>query len=535
MTGVGIGRFANRKSSKVAKESPSEATTDKISGPGVSVMDVSVDQSENESVWEGAGEGAIGNNDQMGDDFSIFGGRDDLSMKDAFMDDMIYEKAPLSVGQEEASSASSRPTQSTKFGFSRFANKNKTPTTDANKKKNYNQTRSNEDKVTNHKMVVTPDHDGNNDVVMDDSVGIGSDENANANGNINAITTNRSGTQNTNTPPPRASTTSASLSRTDNTSPAAMELEYTSYQNTEKECEKPRRVSLEESSSFPEGPFLSSKAGDKQRALDKTKQHLNNDHLRRTLRPAFGGNLPNIIPGSRARNDHPRILDGDLATAKGFEGSFPQQQKQQQLEQRQQNADKGKLNGEQHLRPERFANVTDNRRMRQKAPDLAVLTPNPPNPKDSRIQNPNINLSSLPPTVFPNKENGQEMRRKSVNPNTTIEMTNSLEPITNIRKTNDRQREASNGGDNSDNFETDEVKFLTNIRDTEDLQVRIEMDLLDMNDRFAEHYSFLLRDLDLAVDLLDKLEDIEELANETLVSHQNPGGAPKDVKRALRT
>ena len=66
---------------------------------------------------------------------------------------------------------------------------------------------------------------------------------------------------------------------------------------------------------------------------------------------------------------------------------------------------------------------------------------------------------------------------------------------------------------NDDGFEFRQAKFLTDIRDTEDLQDQIGTGLLDMNDRFATYYAVLLRDLDGAVDLLDKLEGIDEMVD----------------------
>jgi hypothetical protein len=68
----------------------------------------------------------------------------------------------------------------------------------------------------------------------------------------------------------------------------------------------------------------------------------------------------------------------------------------------------------------------------------------------------------------------------------------------------------------ADCFDSQPAKFLATVRETEDLQEKIEIDLLGMNEQFSEHYALALRDLEEAVELLDKLEGMERLADDTL-------------------
>ena len=74
-----------------------------------------------------------------------------------------------------------------------------------------------------------------------------------------------------------------------------------------------------------------------------------------------------------------------------------------------------------------------------------------------------------------------------------------------------------------DDFESNQARFLKTIRETEDLQEQIDSELLDMNNHFSESFALLLCDLETAVDLMDKLETIDNLAEETLLdTYQQP-------------
>jgi len=73
--------------------------------------------------------------------------------------------------------------------------------------------------------------------------------------------------------------------------------------------------------------------------------------------------------------------------------------------------------------------------------------------------------------------------------------------------------------EDEDGFEFRQAKFLADIRETEDIQDVIEAELLKANDRFAEYYALLLHDLDVAVDLSEKLEAIEEAADDVLARY----------------
>lgn len=69
-------------------------------------------------------------------------------------------------------------------------------------------------------------------------------------------------------------------------------------------------------------------------------------------------------------------------------------------------------------------------------------------------------------------------------------------------------------------MESNQAKFRATVRETEDLQERIEQELLDLNEDFSDVYSLLLRDLEKAVDLMDKLETIQESAEKAIALHQ---------------
>ena len=69
-------------------------------------------------------------------------------------------------------------------------------------------------------------------------------------------------------------------------------------------------------------------------------------------------------------------------------------------------------------------------------------------------------------------------------------------------------------------MESNQAKFRSTVRETEDLQESIELELLDLNDQFSDVFSLLLRDLETAEDLIDKLESIQESAEEAISMHQ---------------
>lgn len=94
----------------------------------------------------------------------------------------------------------------------------------------------------------------------------------------------------------------------------------------------------------------------------------------------------------------------------------------------------------------------------------------------------------------------------------------SLGGIGDAETDTDRKKQQTKNED-EDAFEYRQAKFLADVRETEDVQDLIEAELRTTNHRFAEHYALLLRDLDAAVDLLDKLEAIEEAAEDVLTRY----------------
>ena len=436
----------------------------------------------------------------------------------------------------------------TVFGFSRFAKKNKNPVmADANATTNKI---SNEETNTESKrIVVTPNHgvrsnvssiDKTNTIKSHESKGNNSnDSNDNDNGNSNSNSThNGNHTQSANNKsPPQASNASTSLVATANhPPPVAMELDAASphFNHEAARANNSRRVSLEESSpSLPERrPFLQPRAAEaNQMPQDKSKQQQQQqreNEIKKTNiggdgRPAFNPDTPSIlgqssrgvgVGNSRTR----RISNGAAMQANGNE--LPLSRQQEKNEERRQ------------LRREEYANVTDNRIMRKNVlsgatavtPNNSFVVRNVPH-KDIGYENQNQNQTEIPTTtttfgIAPSQEmttilpetfdrgSGSEMAgRTSISTSTGIDINNSTTTTTSSSTTSLESNQ--------------EARFLTTIRETEDLQEKIEVDLLGMNDRFSEHYALLLRDLDVAVDLLDKLEDIEKFANETIANYQH--------------
>jgi hypothetical protein len=425
----------------------------------------------------------------------------------------------------------------TVFGFSRFAKKNKNPVVaDANATTNKI---SNEETNTESKrIVVTPNHgvrsnvssiDKTNTIKSHEGKGNNSnDSNDNVNSNSNS-THNGNNTQNANNKsPPQASKASTSLVATANhPPPVAMELDAASphFNHEAARANNSRRVSLEEySPSLPERrPFLQPRAAEaNQMPQDKSKQQQQQreSEIKKTNiggdgRPAFNPDTPSIlgqssrgvgVGNSRTR----RISNGAAMQANGNE--LPLSRQQEKNEERRQ------------LRREEYANVTDNRIMRKNVLSGATaVTPN----------------NSFVVRNVPHKDIGYENQNQTEIPTTTTTfgIAPSQEMTTILPETFDRGSRSEMAGrtstsstgidiNNSSTSTTSlesnqEARFLTTIRETEDLQEKIEVDLLGMNDRFSEHYALLLRDLDVAVDLLDKLEDIEKFANETIANYQH--------------
>jgi hypothetical protein len=548
MTGIGIGRFAKRNTAKTTEASLSGAA--KVCDPPRvpdTITLAATDSNDGFPQQDHRGNDfCFSNDDDAGNNTASF--MDDASFGNPFGggegtaggselllfgDNEFLPQSDTGTNRGESVAASALGTATTTsdvttkpkavFGFSRFANKNKTPLTDAstniNININTNKNSNDETRIESKSIVVTP----NNDATIDKTSTIKSHENngnscnnSNDNGYDNS-NSNHNGNHNGHTqsanknPPPQASNASPSLTCTTNPPPVANDLDVTPPYPTRKARENPRRVSLVESSSFlPERPFLQPRAAESnQKPQDKSKQQQQRQNeIKKTkisgIIPAFNPGTVSIL-GQSSRgggSDSRRVSNG----AKN-EAPFSRQQEK---------------NEERQLRREEYANVTDNRRMRKNVSGATAVTP----------------ISSIAGGGHRDSANGlpsrgiargnQNQTETEIPTTTTVGIAPSQKQTTILPKTFDRgSGTASTGKSKSDldtttSFESNqEARFLTTIRDTEDLQEKIEVDLLCMNDRFSEHYALLLRDLDAAVDLLDKLEDIEKFADETIANYQH--------------
>lgn len=166
----------------------------------------------------------------------------------------------------------------------------------------------------------------------------------------------------------------------------------------------------------------------------------------------------------------------------------------------------------QRLNP--YANVTDNRSMRKKSHGVTAVTP-------SRH------------SAFEDDGNGNAMENQllGANPKIIEEPTIAFEndTPTEIRKPDfennarqDSKMALAFDDYDLDDFESNQASFLNTVRETEDLQEQIGSELLDMNNQFSDAFALLLRDLETTVDLMDKLETIDDLAEEALATYQQP-------------
>ena len=157
-----------------------------------------------------------------------------------------------------------------------------------------------------------------------------------------------------------------------------------------------------------------------------------------------------------------------------------------------------------------YANVTDNRSMRKKSPHVTAVTPSRHSAcEDDGNGNGNGNA----------KENQLlEANQKTIEEPTIVFENNTPTGIRKPASENTARQDSKMTFDDYDldDFESNQARFLKTIRETEDLQKQIDSELLDMNNHFSEAFALLLRDLETAVDLMDKLETIDDLAEETL-------------------
>jgi len=75
-------------------------------------------------------------------------------------------------------------------------------------------------------------------------------------------------------------------------------------------------------------------------------------------------------------------------------------------------------------------------------------------------------------------------------------------------------------------FETFQAKFAKDISDTKDGQAVNSATLLELQTQFATAYSQLLSDLDYSLEVLDKLERADELADAILARYESPSPSP---------
>ncbi|VEU44770.1 unnamed protein product [Pseudo-nitzschia multistriata] len=197
-------------------------------------------------------------------------------------------------------------------------------------------------------------------------------------------------------------------------------------------------------------------------------------------------------------------------------------------------------NQQQQRRTNPHPNVTDNRRFRkERAAYGANAGLGLENPRDSHNGD-NAN-QKVPPGILP-RTNGSNLVPPA-QANRTIdkhaeEEKSSLDPPCPAQATGKVSAAGSDSGteragigqggtdcggqrtetEDADGFECRQAGFLADIRETEDIQNLIDADLRTSNERFAEHYALLLRDLAAAMDLLEKLEAIERAAEDVLAS-----------------
>ena len=545
MTGVGIGRFARRKAAKAVNEALSNPNPSPPSARNNVSIATTIGHSGEEGVWTNT-------NDPVDNDFSFselhnsatIGAKEvEMSFEkapfpgDSFVtreSDMRFDEASLTstefgIGKDVSvaatTSVSNGVSTMNSSGLSRFAKKKATPTTDANKTKNGDRICNDEHTTKTSKIAETSNHAEENEVEMNRSGCNNVDNARQTNEEDNDVVMDIPGCNNydhdrkTNESPAQSQMPSSPLANTKNQSPVAMELDDVPRDQFNKEREKSKRGSFEKSSPKPKVSFPGLEPEKDQLLPDQTKQHQYANQHQDQSSSNVGGTVPNIIPGSRSNaNDPPRTPNEIPMNARGTKESLQHQQQQQE-----------KQNGRQPFRRETFANVTDNRVTRKKFSFAAAITPDLSKTGDNHRQITNNETHTVRPPLFANRENVLEMQAKVVGPNTASAVTTSQKATTDFRETDDRRKGTDDKRDNLDNFEDNQAKFLTNTRETEDLQERIEMNLLDMNDRFSEHYALLLRDLDVAVDLVDKLEGIDKIANDILLRHQHPTSTPNDA------
>ena len=166
-------------------------------------------------------------------------------------------------------------------------------------------------------------------------------------------------------------------------------------------------------------------------------------------------------------------------------------------------------------RENQYANVTDNRTLRKKILGATAVTPNParhPIVRNDAKENRNQNLSPQVNTAKPYQA------KTPIAPTANVLVQAPAMNLAEQQEPNAASAETAQNPNESSSLESSQAQFLGTIRDTEDLQEKIETELLDLNDRFSDTYALLLRDLETAVDLMDKLETIQEEADEAIAA-----------------
>ncbi len=354
---------------------------------------------------------------------------------------------------------------------SRFGIENNTPSTKSNANVEITKNGSNKDKSKTNSVAVTPNYGKNKVIASQKAPSI---QNYNSNQMSNHMT---------NMPPTLTSFASLSFPGRVIPLPPTNLARATS-----------RRVSFgEELSPPPERPILQAKQVTQENDKNQRMQ-LDQTECGRTDTTAF-------VPQSSRKNVDDSRSTPPKSILKVKKKTAPFRQP------------KAKLTEQSFRRLNPYANVTENISRRKKFHGVTAVTP-------SRH------------AAFEDDGNGnaKENQLLVVNPKSIEEPAIAFEnnPPTGSRKPVSENTSRQDGkmtfdDYDLDDFESNQARFLKTIRETEDLQEQIDSELLDMNNHFSESFALLLCDLETAVDLMDKLETIDNLAEETLLdTYQQP-------------